>query len=161
MSKELTRIFDELENTFRMSPRALGFSPLFNELRSYAAAPDVQYPKYNIVKIADDQFQVEVAAAGFSANEIDVEVKNNILIISGQLSVGGEDKEYIHRGVAKRNFTLDIKLGQNMEVGTPYMTNGLLTIPVTRVIPEAEKPRKIPVLNYDGNAVAGTTEANQ
>jgi len=158
MSNELTRLFDELESTFH-HPRVLGFGPLFSELRNYVNAPDVNYPKYNIIKIDEDKYMVEVAATGFDPDQIDVEVKNRNLSISGRL-LTGNNEEYLHRGIARRDFSLEIRLGDNMEVGVPSMRNGLLTIPVTRVIPESEKPRKLKVINMNGaeDVIPGSTE---
>lgn len=142
MTNQLTRLFE----TSLHHPRILGFGPLFNELRDYVDGPDISYPKYNIIKAGENDWVVEVAATGFSPNDLSVEVNGHVLSISGNSSIeSAEDAEYVHRGIARRNFKLDLRLGEHVEVGEPVMNNGLLTIKVTRVIPPELAPRRLEI----------------
>lgn len=144
MSKELTRLFDELQTVFP-HPRVLGFGPLFNEIRDYVTAPDVNYPKYNVVQTGDDQYLIEIAATGFDPSDIVVEVERHTLTVSASNEEPEVQRIYQHRGIARRDFKLAIHLGERMEVGEPVMKNGLISIPVVHVKPPEETPRRLEV----------------
>jgi molecular chaperone IbpA len=107
------------------------------------------YPPYNIIKRDDDHYELEVAVAGFTLDEIDVEVDKNQLIIRGEHKRDEDEVEYLHRGLAYRSFEKSLTLGEYMQVGEASIKDGVLKIGITRVIPEALKPRKIQVLGYD------------
>lgn len=127
--------------------RALvGFDRLFTERLSQQQS----YPPYNIIKKGENDYEIEIAVAGFTLDEIDVEVNQNLLVIRGERKREDDtDVEYLHRGLAYRNFEKSLTLAEHMEVGTANIKEGVLRISITRVVPEALKPRKVQVIGYD------------
>jgi molecular chaperone IbpA len=126
--------------------RALvGFDRMFNERIN----ANQSYPPYNIIKLDDDNYRVEIAVAGFTLSEIDVEVDRNVLVIKGERNREETEVEYLHRGLAYRSFEKTLTLAEHMEVGAASIKDGVLRIDVKRVIPEALKPRKVEVIGYD------------
>ncbi len=126
--------------------RALvGFDRMFNERIN----ANQSYPPYNIIKLDDDNYQVEIAVAGFTLSEIDVEVDRNVLVIKGDRNREETEAEYLHRGLAYRSFEKTLTLAEHMEVGAASIKDGVLRIDIKRVIPEALKPRKVEVIGYD------------
>jgi len=110
------------------------------------------YPPYNIIKKSEDNYEIEVAVAGFSLDEIDVEVNQNQLIIKGQRKREEDsDVEYLHRGLAYRDFEKVLTLAEHMHVGEASIKDGVLRVAITRIVPEALKPRKINVIGVDKN----------
>jgi len=104
----------------------------------------VSYPPYNIEKTGEDSYRLTLAVAGFSADDIELTVKENALIVAGR--VAEENKaEYLHRGIAARAFTRRFVLADHMVVESADIANGLLHVAVKRVVPDSAKPRRIPV----------------
>ena len=103
------------------------------------------YPPYNIEKTADDAYRISIAVAGFSDADLAVEVKDGALIVSARKADEDESRVFLHRGIATRAFERRFQLADHMEVKGADMANGLLHVSVTRVIPEAMKPRTIAV----------------
>lgn len=102
------------------------------------------YPPYNIEKTGEDAYRVSLAVAGFGPDNIDVTVKDNALLVSGNL--GDEAKgEFLHRGIAARTFQRRFVLAENMVVEQAELVNGLLSVSLRRVVPESAKPRRIQV----------------
>lgn len=127
----------------------IGFDRLFSE-RGYINQINQTYPPYNVIKKDDDHYEIEIAVAGFTLGDIEVEVDKNQLIIRGERKREEDtDVEYLHRGLAYRSFEKSLTLGEYMQVGTASIKDGVLRIAITRVVPEALKPRKIQVLGYD------------
>lgn len=122
----------------------IGFDRLFAD-RAYS---NQTYPPYNVVKHGEDSYEIEVAVAGFKLSEIDVEVDNNQLHIRGNKAEEDtvETTEYLHRGLAYRSFERSFTLAEHMQVGNAGIKDGVLRVAITRNVPEALKPRKIPVL---------------
>lgn len=142
------------------------FSPLYRSfigfdhlagLMDKASRSDKQssYPPYNIELLAEDQYRITMAVAGFSEQDIDIESKDNNLIVIGtksaDASVNNETKEnqtprrFLHQGIAERNFERKFQLGEHVRVIGAFMKDGLLHIDLLREIPEALKPRKIAI----------------
>ena len=112
------------------------------------------YPPYNVELLAEDQYRITMAIAGFSEEDIDIESKESSLIIVGTKSIGtkklGNDKasstrKFLHQGIAERNFERKFQLGDHVKVIGAFMENGLLHVDLQREIPEALKPRKIAI----------------
>lgn len=124
--------------------RALvGFDRIFND-RLYNG--NTNYPPYNIVKHDEDSYGIEIAVAGFSKEEITVQVDQDQLTIRGVKSRTEEKStEYLHRGLAARDFEQTFTLAEYMEVIGAKVDNGMLEIDIKRVIPEALKPRQIEI----------------
>lgn len=126
--------------------RALvGFDRIFND-RFFQGTQNSNYPPYNIVKYDDNNYGIEVAVAGFSKEEITVQIDQDQLTISGTKSVDVNDsKEYLHRGLAARDFEQTFTLAEYMEVKGAEVKDGMLKISIERIIPEALKPRQIEI----------------
>ena len=121
--------------------RALvGFDRYFN---GHFANTNGNYPPHNIVKYDETHYGIEVAIAGFSKEEITVEVDQDQLMISGKRATSQEGVEYLHRGLAARDFEQTFTLAEYMEVNAAEVKDGMLVIEIERVVPEALKPRQI------------------
>lgn len=104
------------------------------------------YPPYNIVKYNDNQYGIEIAVAGFSKEEITVEVDQDQLTIRGtNMVTEGRQVEYLHRGLAARDFEQTFTLAEYMNVTGAEVKEGMLVIKIERIVPEALKPRQIEV----------------
>lgn len=126
----------------------VGFDRLSQLLQSNALAEQsVSYPPYNIVKLSEDAYQITMAVAGFSENDIDITAKENQLIVSGKTAAREEYKEatFLHRGIAERAFERRFQLADHIRVTNARLENGLLTVDLVREIPEQMKPRKIEI----------------
>ena len=144
-------------------PRAsfIGFDHLFQELEHATNHAYDHYPPQNIVKLTDDEYVIEVAVAGFSKKELDVEIKENVLHIKGQKTDEEEGKKnYIHKGIGGRRFHKTFTLAEYVEVIDGSFVDGILTIVCERIVPEEKKPRKV-VLGDDKITVTDTTELLQ
>jgi len=138
IAKELKMtLFDDIYG--RTFPFAIGFDRTFQLLeRAATTHPSVTYPPYNIVKEDDENFSIELAVAGFDKKDISVSKEKENLIIEGKSDES--DKEFVHKGLAARAFTRRFTLSDDVEVGKVKYTNGILTVALTRVIPEEDKP---------------------
>jgi molecular chaperone IbpA len=125
---------------------AIGFDQLFEQLnRSFASSKtDGNYPPHNVVKLDDTHYVIEVAVAGFSEDEIDVELKENVLTVKGEKEKK-DDIEYIHRGISSRNFARQFPLAEHIEVRGATVKNGILAIALEQVVPEESKAKKIAI----------------
>ncbi len=134
-------------DTNALNKALLGFDSLFNDLEGrFANQVNNNYPPYNILKHSDDSYELEVAVTGFAQEEITVEIDQNQLIVKGERNRDEEtDTQYIHRGLATRDFTRSWTLAEHMEVGEGRIKNGVLTIELKRVVPEALKPRVLKI----------------
>jgi molecular chaperone IbpA len=103
------------------------------------------YPPHNIVKYDDTHYGIEVAVAGFSKDEITVEVDQDQLMITGKKATAIEGVEYLHRGLAARDFEQSFTLAEYMEVKDAEVKDGMLKIKIERIVPEALKPRQIAI----------------
>ena len=107
------------------------------------------YPPYNIQRMDENSYKITMAVAGFSEDEIDITAENDILIISAQKSFIEDEKNYLYRGIAERDFRRQFKLDNYIKVTNAALENGLLQISLEREIPDAMKPRKIPINQRD------------
>lgn len=127
----------------------IGFDHLAN-LIDKASRADKQssYPPYNIELMAEDKYRITMAIAGFSEQELDIESKQNPLIVTGTKTADKEankDRSFLHQGIAERNFERKFQLGDHVKIIDASLENGLLHIDLEREIPEALKPRKISI----------------
>lgn len=103
------------------------------------------YPPYNIELMAEDKYRITMAVAGFSPEQISIEVEDNTLKVNGTKAKSEEEKKFLHKGISERNFERKFQLGDHVKVLAADMENGLLHIDLERVIPEEKKPRKIEI----------------
>ena len=129
---------------FRRS--TVGFDRLFDMLEnSNAAQGQENYPPFDLIRLSDNDYRIELAVAGFKPDEIDITAQQNVLLVTGRKKEeGGEkDNNYIYRGIATRSFERRFALADHIQVKGADMKDGLLAIELVREIPEAMKPRKI------------------
>ena len=103
------------------------------------------YPPFNIKKVSEDRYIIELAVAGFGKSEIDIELADGKLIVKGTSKEDSEVSNWIHKGIANRNFTRTFLLNDNLEVKDAELFNGMLRIWLDMIIPEHKKPKKIAV----------------
>ncbi|EMD83495.1 Hsp20 family protein [Pacificimonas flava] len=108
------------------------------------------YPPYNIEKLGENEYRIQMAAAGFAEDELELTVQDNVLIVSGRAGEETEDREFLHRGIAKRAFERRFQLAEIIKVTEATFENGLLNIGLVREIPEHKKPRKIHIGGKQG-----------
>jgi molecular chaperone IbpA len=127
---------------------AIGFDRIFDELnRTFANSKnDGNYPPYNVINLPEDKFIIEVAVAGFEENELDVEVRENILTIKGTKTTDKDvNLDYLHKGISDRNFTRTFTLNSDIHVKGATVKNGILAIALELIVPEEQKPKKIAI----------------
>ncbi len=116
------------------------------------------YPPYNIEKTAEDAWRISIAVAGFTEDDLAVEVRENALIVSAKKGKEDESKTYLHRGIATRAFERRFTLADHVRVTGASHVNGMLNIDLAREVPEALKPRRIEIAN--GNTVEAKAVEN-
>jgi molecular chaperone IbpA len=122
----------------------LGFDSLFDKFKSF---PTETYPPHNIVKHGDNNQDIELAVAGFSPEEIEITMSDNILSISGtkEKTEGVEDKNYVYRGISARSFRRTFEIVGGWKIQDAKFDNGLLIISFEREIPVEQIPKKIEI----------------
>lgn len=147
---------------FRRS--TVGFDRLFDMLENSTMGGNGEnYPPFDLIKLGDNQYRIELAVAGFKPGEIDITAQQNVLIVTGAKSDESQDKgsDYIYRGIANRSFERRFALADHIQVKGADLKDGLLAIELVREIPEAMKPKKINIggsAKGDQPASGGSTE---
>ena len=127
-------------------PFLIGFTREFDRLNTLQKSnSSVSYPPYNVIKIDDDNYRLDLAVAGFDKSNVDVSVKDNTLLIKGEKDEDEVDANFVYRGIATRKFTRSFALGEYMEVDGAEMSNGILAVSITRIVPEEKKPKAIKI----------------
>lgn len=121
-----------------------GIDRVFDLLESAAQRQGDNYPAYDWVRLGEHRFRLTLAVPGFAQGEVAVTVRKGELVISGDRRADGVG-EYLHRGIPSRVFSRRFQLADHVEVTGATLSNGLLSVELAREIPEAEKPRSIPV----------------
>jgi molecular chaperone IbpA len=138
-----------MRNDFDFTPyrrSTVGFDHLFDLLeKGQRSETSDGFPAFDIVREADDRFRITLAVPGFKSDEIEIVAQQNQLTVSGKLPEDDTKRAYLHRGIARRAFERRFQLADYIEVGSANFVDGLLTIELNRVIPEAMKPRKIEI----------------
>jgi molecular chaperone IbpA len=147
--------------TFDLSPlyrSTVGFDRLFSMMDGFEAAPG--YPPYNIERTGENDYRITVAVAGFGENEISIESKENTLTIKGaKQATAQQDGEVLYQGIAGRAFERQFQLADYVQVKNAALENGLLHVDLVREIPEAKKPRQIPIGNANAQAKPQVVES--
>ena len=126
----------------------IGFDRMFDDMeRRYTSQSTGNYPPYNIAKVGDNRYQIDIAVTGFTREEVAVTIEANELTIRGERKRDDDDAvEYLHRGLALRDFERSFTLAEHMKVLSATVQNGILHIEIEREIPEALKPRIIDIV---------------
>lgn len=151
--------------TFDLSPllrSSIGFENL-SRLAEFAARGDEGggYPPYNIEKTGENAYRIQMAVAGFAESELDITVQENTLIVTGKTAeTENGDRQFLHRGIAKRAFERRFQLADVIKVTGATYEHGLLNIDLVREIPEEKKPRKVVIGGQTGpQVIEGKREA--
>jgi len=123
----------------------IGFNRISNDFENRHVNSTTNYPPYNVIQRDENNFEIEIAVAGFDKEDITVAVDRDQLIIKGNRTKDDDSEKYIHRGLAARDFERTFTLVDHVEVGDAELTNGILRVKLTRVVPEALKPRLIAI----------------
>lgn len=127
------RMFDRIDETIRINQQG-----------------NSNYPPYNMIRLDDDHYTIEVAVAGFQQGEVSLQVEENRLTIEGKKVVDLEDKrEFVHRGISGRDFVRVFTLADHVEVTGAKQENGILVISLERIVPVEKKPKQI-AISYAG-----------
>jgi molecular chaperone IbpA len=125
----------------------VGFDHLFNELEWTAKHAQDHYPPHNIIRENESDYLIEMAVAGFTKDELSVEVKDRTLTVTGEHVSRG--REFIHRGISTKKFKRTFRLSEHVHVNGADIQDGILAIQLKYVIPEEMRPRKIEIGHYE------------
>ena len=148
MTKNQLSIFNQLR------PVTVGFDNVFDHFErmfndDFFNVPTVNYPPYNIVKTGANEYNVEVALAGFSRDDVSVEFAEGILTIKSkdrkESEKKDEDGDIIHKGISKRYFSKSFTVADDVEIKGAELKDGLLTVSMERIVPESKKARVIEI----------------
>ena len=137
----------DMMHTFDLTPlyrTSIGFDRLAQMIDTMDTKTPTGYPPYNIEKLDENKYGITMAVSGFDESDLKIDVKENILSVTGDVSKD-DNKEYLHKGIATRNFERSFRLADYVEVESANLSNGLLNIILVRELPEAMKPRKIEI----------------
>ena len=127
-------------------PFFIGFDRALDTwIHAQTVSSATNYPPYNVIKVDEDNFVVELAVAGFAKTDIDVSTADGKLTVKGELNTEDNDSKFIHRGIAARKFTREWALGEYMEVKAAELKDGMLKIDIVRILPEEKKPKTIKI----------------
>ena len=155
----MTNLVDTLANTFAFGPGFkygvkdidkffVGFDDQFNKLAKLhdeVTKNIPNYPPYNIRKVNDNKYTIELAVAGFAKQDVDIEFADNKLIVSGKASDDSDNDTFLWKGIANRAFTRTFVLDDQVEIQNAEMLNGMIKIFLERIIPEHKKSKKIEI----------------
>jgi molecular chaperone IbpA len=134
--------------TIDLSPlyrSVVGFDRLADLLDSASTEAATGYPPYNIERTAENAYRIEIAVAGFRPEDLNIEVKENLLTVEGRKPANEDTRRFLHRGLAERNFQRRFQLADYVVVTEARLADGLLSIALKRELPEALKPRRIEI----------------
>jgi len=150
MTRITTSTFDSVIDEFRRDPFNVGFDSLFDRLVDFQTTVNptqkIGYPHYNVVKVGEDEFVIELALAGFLEENLSVTVKEHNLEVKGEIPEK-EGETVIHQGISTRPFRRRWNLADTIEVTGADFKNGLLTVHLKNVVPEEQKPRIVNINN--------------
>ena len=136
--------FDAVALNKALNRSLIGFDRMFSELNEHCMI-STNYPPHNVYQKDENNYAIEVAVAGFSMDEIEIEAGQNKLTLKGERQQKDDTVEYLHRGLALRDFTQTFTLADHVVVMDARIKDGILTIDLQRQLPEALKPRKIDI----------------
>jgi molecular chaperone IbpA len=153
-----------MRTSFDFSPlyrSSIGFDRALDLLENASRVQPIDnWPPYDITKTGDDIYRISMAVAGFAQDDLDISAQPNLLIVTGEKNTEASG-EFLHRGIANRAFTRRFELADHVKVKGASLVNGLLTIDLEREIPEAMKPRRIPIAGSSGTETRQAIEQQQ
>ena len=131
----------------RLRPFTIGFDDIFDTFETLSTSNTFSnsYPPYDIVKVDDYKYNVELAVAGFSKDDIQVDYADNTLTIESKKETKEEEDKFIHKGISKRYFKRSFTIADDVVVNGAELKDGLLTIELEKILPEGKKPKTIEI----------------
>jgi len=127
---------------------AIGFDHLMDHLVSLHSNNNLttnEYPPYDIIKEGESNYKIELAVAGFKKDELSIQLKDNTLTIKGESNSKNSNGDYLHKNIARRSFSKNFTLAENIEVGDAEFEDGVLGVSLTHNIPEEQRPKQISI----------------
>ena len=127
---------------------AIGFDHLMDHLVSLHSNNNLttnEYPPYDIIKEGESNYTIELAVAGFKKDELSIQLKDNTLTIKGESNSKNSNGDYLHKNIARRSFSKDFTLAENIEIGDAEFEDGVLGVSLTHNIPEEQRPKEISI----------------
>ena len=140
---------------------AIGFDRLAHTLENAHRADAGGYPPYNIEVTGEDAYQITMAVAGFGEDELELQVTDDILTVSGIKKDEGKERKYLYRGIANRSFERKFQLADHVRVLDARLKDGLLHVDLAREIPESLKPRRIDIRSEGSRYIEGKAQSEQ
>ena len=131
----------------RVKTYSIGFDRMLDTLFDENVSTATNYPPYNIVKVSDSEYAIQIAVAGFGKDDIEIETKENTLTVKSveKKEELVDDTTYLHKGISNRAFTRSFTIADDVVVKGATYENGLLNVELERIIPEEKKPRMIKI----------------
>jgi molecular chaperone IbpA len=149
--------------------RTIDFSPLYRSVVGFDRLAQILetatvdqasgYPPYNIERTDENAYRIEIAVAGFRSEELNVEVKENLLTVQGRKTANDAERRFLHRGLAERDFERRFQLADYVVVTHAHLSDGLLSVSLRRELPEALKPRRIEIATTSSPLIEGEKAA--
>ncbi|PVZ70510.1 Hsp20 family protein [Pelagibaculum spongiae] len=124
---------------------AIGFDRMLNMLDTASRESNPAYPPYNIELLDENSYRITMAVSGFAEEELDIRMERSVLTVSGKKSEKKQKRQFLHQGIAERNFERRFQLADHVKVVDAKLENGLLDVELIREIPEAMKPKSISI----------------
>jgi molecular chaperone IbpA len=145
----MSLLMEDMMRRFDFSPlyrQSIGFDHLANLMEQLSSSESENgFPPYNIERLGENEYRITMAVAGFTNADLNIEVKEGTLTVRGDKASDNSEKEFLHRGIAARNFERRFRLAEYVEVSGASLEHGLLHVDLKREIPEAMKPRTIAI----------------
>lgn len=140
---------NNLQSIEALNRALIGFDTMFDTMeRRFANQLSNNYPPHNIIRTAENQYEIQLAVTGFEKSEISVTVESNVLVIKGEsITTEYAPEQYLHRGLATRDFAREFPLAEHIEVTGAEIKNGMLIVKLIRNIPESAKPKVIDIVD--------------
>ena len=132
--------------TWANDPYMIGWESFFPRLETLAKTNSTAFPPYNVRKVDDDNFVIELAVAGYNKSNLTITEESNNLTVVGELPDTGD--EYIHKGIAGRKFTRTFSLAEHMVTKESHLVDGMLLISIEKVVPDEKKPKAIEINDF-------------
>jgi molecular chaperone IbpA len=135
-------------NISSLRPSFIGFDHVLDQMQKASQHSPQGYPPHNIIRDGEDKFAIELAVAGYTLDDLDIEHNKTVLTISGDGRPRGdseEEQDYVHRGISQKKFSRSFNLADHVQVMGATLVNGILRVELERIVPEELKPRKIAI----------------
>ena len=153
-----------MRTSFDLSPfyrSSIGFDRVFDLLENATRVQAIDnWPPYDIARTGNDSYRITMAVAGFGQDELEISAQPNLLVVTAEKRAEASG-EYLHRGIATRSFTRRFELADHVKVTGATLVNGLLTIELARELPDAMKPRRIPITSSPRAGMQQISEQKQ